>query len=569
MDIKEMEKTEEFSSILMAFRNLEHQMGRGDGQLYKGNSSGITAKGLEGAALTGGSFETVQRYGSAAKEHYVAYSGVDYEHSDPHTGQPHVLKKSLKSIKNQRENAEYEYQIRRQKEGWAAEVKDTAETNAENIINGKSTRKIRYDDVPGNSANNQLYDHVEIDSRGNVIEGSGSQMKFIGAQQNDPNGVHNAENTVNKLVNNKKFQKYIDNDVTIEVPKDEYEKCLKAADKELKDAEQQLKRCQAEGKREAAEQQKQKINNIKKLKKNLRPSKVTRKQAEEAVKSPFLSTAKSAANIAHRAGVEQAKNGARIGGGISLIKNFAAVVKGEKSADQAAADVVKDTASGAAMSYATGAAGTLVKGAMQNSSKAIVRNLSKTGLPGQLVSLAVTVGSAMKSYMNGDIDGAECLEQLGQEGFATLGGALGAAAGGALSASLGATGWAVVAGSMGGSMVVYAAASAVYGQLSKALKEAKLAREERIRIEKECAEAVELILKYRQEMNDMVNRYMSRHIETINSAFKQMDKAILEQDTDGYIAGNVRIQKLLNCKPQFENFDDFCSLMESDAAFRL
>ena len=91
------------------------------------------------AGIAGASYETVQKYGSAAKEHLVGLSGVDNE-----TGAR--LQKSLKSIQAQGTNDEYAFAIRQQKAGWTAEVKDTATSNAENIIAGKSNRKIRHDD---------------------------------------------------------------------------------------------------------------------------------------------------------------------------------------------------------------------------------------------------------------------------------------------------------------------------------------------------------------------------------------------------------------------------------------
>lgn len=72
----------------------------------------------------------------------------------------------------QKTNDAYANTIKQQKAGWAAEVKDTASTNAENIIAGKNTRKIRHDDLPDTPANHPLFDHVEVDADGNVIAGS-------------------------------------------------------------------------------------------------------------------------------------------------------------------------------------------------------------------------------------------------------------------------------------------------------------------------------------------------------------------------------------------------------------
>ena len=200
----------------------------------KGKEDDLVRAGIAGSAV-----DTVQRYGAAAKEHLVAYSGVDNEIIDPTTGKGMPLQKSLKSISEQDTNPDYEFQIRQQKAGWAAEVKDTAKTNAENIIKGNKNRKIRHDDLPDTPANHPLYDHVEIDDKGNVIVGSGTQMKFIGASKKDPSGSGNAERALKKL-QSKGFQKYLDNDVKIEVPSDEYEKMKIIADQQIKELQKQL-----------------------------------------------------------------------------------------------------------------------------------------------------------------------------------------------------------------------------------------------------------------------------------------------------------------------------------------
>lgn len=186
-------------------------------------------------AISGAAYETIQRYGSAVKEHLVAYSGIDNEKEISSS----VMKKSLKSIKEQKTNSDYEYSIKQQKAGWAAEVKETANANADNIIAGKTKRKIRYDDIPGKSSNNPLYDHAEIDADGNIIVGSETQMKFIGGSKVDPKGLGNAERALKKL-QSKEFEKYIDGNVVIEVPKDEYQKMIDCASKELDKLQKQL-----------------------------------------------------------------------------------------------------------------------------------------------------------------------------------------------------------------------------------------------------------------------------------------------------------------------------------------
>ena len=177
-------------------------------------------EGLRNAGIAGGAYETVQRYGAAAKEHYVAYSGQDNEAGK-------TLSKSLKSISKEKVNSDYKFQNEHQQAGFSAEVKDTARENAERIIHGDSNRTVRTDDI--GRVNDPLYDTVEIDANGNVIDGSGTQMKFVGASQSDPTGEGDAARALSKL-QSKKFEKYLDADAKIKVPSDQYDKMIQEAD---------------------------------------------------------------------------------------------------------------------------------------------------------------------------------------------------------------------------------------------------------------------------------------------------------------------------------------------------
>ena len=56
------------------------------------------------AGITGASYETVQKYGDAAKQHYVAYSGIDNETEKN-------LVKGLKQISEEKINPDYEFAV--------------------------------------------------------------------------------------------------------------------------------------------------------------------------------------------------------------------------------------------------------------------------------------------------------------------------------------------------------------------------------------------------------------------------------------------------------------------------
>ena len=184
---------------------------------------------------------------------------------------------------------------------------------------------------------------------------------------------------------------------------------------------------------------------------------------------------------------------------------------------------------------------------------------TKTGEP---------VGSKVVAlYCRGEITGAVCIERLGQQGMGQLGGVMGVAVAMAAVPADGAFMAAMVG--MAGSTLGYAAAVAVYEELSTALHDYELAKEERIRVERECAEAVELIRQYRRDMSRDVENYLATHDELFNRAFDAMDQALISNDIDGYLAGNAEIQESLGYLPRFRTQQEFDDLMASDDNFVL
>ena len=501
-----------------------------------------TAKKLKGAAISGAAAETVQRYGSAVKEHLVAYSGTDYENGMQ-------LKRGLKDIAKAKVNPDYADANLKQQAGFAAEAKYTARQNAEHIIKGDGTRVINTD-IKGSGEYDQLFDHIIKDKNGITI--SHEQMKFVGK---------NPEECLHKLAS-EKFQKYFDADATITVPSDYYNEIKVEADKTIGSLQKQLDYAEKNGNAQLAKTLKEKIKKYEKIKNSVKDSGVTNKDAMDARLNPVISTAKDSLKIAHRAGLEQVKYGAAIGGSLSLIQNSVAVIKGEKDVAQAGIDVAKDTGTAAATSYITTFSGSLIKGTMQNSKYEGIRALSTTNFGSSVVNGIIDCGMTMTKFATGKITGIECIEQMGETGVANLSATMFAAAGQLLIPI-------PVLGGMIGSMVGYALGSFYYKALGAALEQKKLAREERIRIEKECEQAIQLIIQYREEMNAFIEAYLKDMRNTFDTALEDADKAIWKNDIDGFIASANAMSIKLGRKPQFENYKEFESLMESDCAFRL
>lgn len=504
------------------------------------------------AGIAGASYETIQRYGEAAKQHYVAYSGVDNE-----TGQK--LVKGLKQISEEKINPDYEFQNIHQQAGFSAEVKDVARTNAEHIINGDSSKKIRTDDL--GSVNDPLYDTVAIDENGEIIGGSGAQMKFLGASEKDPAHHGDAARTLEKL-QSKKFEKYLEHDAKIDVPSDQYDKIIQEANSKIEELSNQLENQKKAGNMEQTQKLQERIDKLEKIKKNLRKSSVSSDEAIFARMHPGLSTAMDVAKVSHRAGVQTAQSSAIIGGSVSIVKNLVSVCKGETEPEDALKNVAKDTASTAALGYGTGFTGTALKGAMQNSKSQYVRTLSKTNAAGTVVAVTVAATKTLTRYFQGEIDGVECLETLGEQGTGMISSAMFSVVGQAVIPIP------VVGGLIGG-MVGYAMSSAAYGVLMESLKEEKIAHEQRLQIEKICEEHIKMIREYRAEIEGIIREYMIESMDIFRESFTGIKNALSIGDVDWFIKSANTITESFGGKASFSSMEDFKSKMLTGSTFKL
>ena len=504
------------------------------------------------AGIAGSAAEAVQRYGDAAKQHYVAYSGRDNE-----LGRD--LVKGLKQISEEKVHPDYEFQNLHQQAGFSAEVKSVARSNAERIIKKYPTRKVRTDDL--GRVNDQLFDTVTLDSEGRVIDQSGTQIKFIGASQNDPTGAGNAARALKKL-QSKEFEKYLEHDAKIEVPSDQYKQILNEADSKISELNRQLNKLNTLGKTEQAQKIQARINKLNKIKKNLRKSTVSSNEAMNARLHPELSTALDVTKISHRAGIETAQTAAIIGGSVSLVRNVVALCRDEIEAQDAAINIAQDTATTAAVGYATGFAGSTLKGGMQNSSSQYLRSLSKTNVAGTMVAVAVSASKTMVRYFNGEIDGTECLEDLGEQGTGFVASAVFAAIGETVIPN-------IILGGLIGGMVGYALSSATYGILMASLKEKKLAASERRLIERQCDEYAKMLREYRMEMEQIINEYLVGSMSLFQESFSGIRDAFATHDVDWLIDSANTVSEAFGRKASFSSMEEFDEMMTLGSTFKL
>ena len=434
------------------------------------------------------------------------------------------MQKSLQGIAGSKVNPDYVYQNLRQQAGYSAEVLDTARTNADNIINHDRTRAFRTDDLSTRNdprfgriggVNEQQYDQALI--RDGEIVGA-SQLKFVGSSP---------EEALDKLAG-KKFAKYIDNGTDITVPSDYYDGIKGAIPGKIQTLQEQQAKALAKGNQELAQAKARQIERYRKIDASLRRSKVSNSEAMQARLNPTLTTVKNIAGISHQAGLQGAKFGAGISGGVSLVRNISAYISGEKDFGDAAIDVVIDTGKGAVFAYASNFSVTALTGCMKNFGSGLMRSVAKSNLPAQVAAAVLETGKTLFKFASGEIDGLECLEELGQKGANMTTSAVFAGLGQMIIPI-------PVVGALAGSMIGYALSGGFYGELMNSLKAEKLSREERIRVEHECSEAIKALKEYRAKLESLVSQYLIEHINAFHTAFDVMKEAMNLGDIDGFI----------------------------------
>ena len=251
---------------------------------------------------------------------------------------------------------------------------------------------------------------------------------------------------------------------------------------------------------------------------------------------------------AHDAGVEGAKYGAITGGGMAIVFNLGAILKG-KSIDEAVKDVAVKSAKSAVRSYAVASGATLIDGGIKHYKNELPKLLKNAKAPTEIAGFVVDAASAFYNYYNGSISGVDCMKQL------------------AVSASLALANLTPIGQAVFVARTVYTLASVSVTVIRDALKAPKIARERRIQIEKECQEQIMALKLFREEYEARTKAWLKEKTETFVMAFDTMDKALQIGDVDSYICGANQITHAMGCETQFENCEQFKDLMNSDEAF--
>lgn len=481
--------------------------------------------------------ETVDHYGSANAEFVKGYTGVDYQ-TNRHF-------KGLKDISKSKVHPDYAEQNIKQQAGFSAEVNKVSRDNAHSIIEGRSKRSIRTDDAPGFAHNDQQFDHVEL--RGDqVIDGSGSQMKFVG----------NHKRLLNKIAlgeggGKNDFSRYQGS--PLDLPSEQVESAKEYCREQSSRLNQKADRLEEKGLTEQAQKCRRQAQNFDELEHNCRDSGMTMEDAIFLRRHPELGTALEMMEVAHEAGKQGAVAGLAAGATVSAALNLWQLAKGNIELDDAITNLAKDSGKSALMGYAGAAVGSVAKGAMQQSDKAALRALAGTALPGMVASMTVDVAKTLCRLGAGEITPGQVVEELGQKGVSTLAGVWGGTAGQLLIPV-------PVVGAVVGAAVACALSSLCFTESIFAIRAARAAQEQ---YEEIRARSRALCLKweaYRLELYDTFEAHFAQIERESNEGLGMMER---DSSLEEFEAGAQKLANALNVKLRYNNFADFKEMLKS------
>ncbi len=473
----------------------------------------------------------------------------------------------LEEISKRKINPNYINQNINQQAGYSAEIKEQAHVNAHNILAGKRERIVQYDNLSSGqkaqvkkffpnhatpSKNHELVDYVSVDEKGNVIPGTLTQSKFVG---------RNGEECFKKLLS-KDYEKYFKNGAKMKIARNHYGDFQRAVNTRIKSLESQIAKQKGLGDFQKAAHLDEKLQKCKTIKAHTRPASATKREAIEARLNPKLSTAKDVANLSHQAGMNAAQTGALIGGSFSLVTNVWECVVNGKDPIKAIKHTAIATLKGGALSYCSAFASSSLGGLMQSSANKIIQSLGKGSAPVMIVGACVANATVLTRYFSGKIDGTELCKQLVKANTTLVSSGAMAVAGQALIPI-------PVVGALVGGFVGAVLSETCFNALLKAREEAKLARQRRIEIERECREIIKLLEIYQNQFKEVFEKYFHETTKFFNQSFNELERASYAGDADLAIGVNNKIQERLGQKALFDNKQEGWELIISNKDIRM
>ncbi|MEK5166623.1 hypothetical protein NYE69_30400 [Paenibacillus sp. FSL R5-0527] len=244
------------------------------------------------------------------------------------------------------------------------------------------------------------------------------------------------------------------------------------------------------------------------------------------------------------------------------VQNLVLVAKGEKKLE----DAIKDVGKGTALSAATGGFINVAStglSALSNSSAKWLQTIGRSNVAAQTVAVSILVKDSLVSYIHGEIDGRQFMEQIGEKGVSMVAGVQGAIIGQMLIPV-------PYVGAFVGSMVVSAVCVEVYKYAIKLKKAYKPLKNLEAKIEALAISALDEMEVQRNHLKDCIGQEYDRWEDEFNSAFDAMISAALNDDVNEVTNSFDQILSIFGENVAFKSFEEFEQFfMDENAVLKL
>lgn len=266
----------------------------------------------------------------------------------------------------------------------------------------------------------------------------------------------------------------------------------------------------------------------------------------------------------HESGKRAGNVGALIAGSTSTVTGLYSLHKGDIEAGELLTRVAVDSAKG----YATGYVVTAMSKGLTHSTtyflgESVARTFARSNAPVAIASGVVNASKSFISYINGDIDSEQLLDEVSHTAITSTSsfyyGALGQVAipipvvGAVIGAGVG-----YFIGNM-----LHQSGLIALGD-SRVVKEAK---ERRYAVQAMCLAAIPEIQKHRLELENYLDSYFSERKNEFLASFNILDHSLCSWNPDDFVSGLERINNQFGTSLQFKSFSEFDDLMTSDEVF--
>lgn len=493
----------------------------------------------------------IQTHGEGASQIIQAYKGTRIDSNGNEIVHKGKDLKTISQYKVSQQGQKDGYSSYKQQSGFSGELIKEARDNQKAILENSDITTRTTDGI--GQTNNQLHDHIKVDEKGNIVDTSGSQMKMCGRYSTQEEIKKSSEALVEKMVKNKKWEKYKDS--PMDIPSEQVDIARKYALDKSKKLNESAKKHRDTGNIEKANKLEADAKEYKNAGERIRDSHVSSKEAMYARKNPEKFVVNEVINSCHKSGIECMKSTFIITGAISSAQNIYEIVANDKSVDDAIKDIAHDTGESALTGYIIGAGGSALKSVLHSSKNGVLRNIGKSNAPAMIATGVIEVGKSVHRYANGDIDETQLVEELGEKGTGIIAASYGAMIGASIVPFIG--------GFIGG-MIGYTVSSLLYNECLNSLKHPTILKQRRLLLEQMCHEAEVGMANYKREF--IVNSKMNfdRREYVFENILSLLNDSISSKNIDGIFTGINSLGREFNVDLQFSTFDEFDEFMNDE-----